>query len=87
MINDPKEREHYALKPCCHNCSNLRYKSPRWPYSIHYCTAKKKNLLCDMDHDHGCKKFNPCMTPEEVKDMAMEIKKLQNEIKNRQNAQ
>lgn len=69
MINDPKERERWTSKRCCNNCQHLRSKSPTWPFSTHWCIARKKHLICDLNYDHGCKKFVSHFTPEENKQL------------------
>ena len=76
MINDPKEREHWTTHRCCGNCLNKRNESPIWPFKIHYCVAKKKNLGCSMEYDHKCKLFLPLTTPEENKQLWLDLLKL-----------
>ena len=76
MINDPKERERWTSKRCCNNCQHLRSKSPTWPFSTHWCMARKKHLICDLNYDHGCKKFSPHFTPEENKQWWLDLLKL-----------
>jgi hypothetical protein len=76
MINDPKERERWTSKRCCNNCQHWRSKSPIWPFKIHYCEAKEKNLGCSMEYDHGCKLFLPLNTPEENKQFWLDMIKL-----------
>jgi hypothetical protein len=76
MINDPKERERWTSKRCCNNCQHLRSKSPTWPFSTNWCMARKKHLICDLNYDHGCKKFVSHFTPEENKQLWLDLLKL-----------
>jgi hypothetical protein len=82
VINDPKEREHYALKPCCNNCQHKRRYSPTWPFNCHWCVAKKKHMIHDLNYNTGCKLFKAVLTPEEHKEWFLRLNQCIKKMKN-----
>lgn len=77
-INDPKEREHYTLRRCCGNCKRrqLLKKLHKFQREDSYCPIRKKKLSSsDKENGAKCGDFIPFLTPEEVKEESLMIRR------------
>lgn len=80
-INDPKEREHYTICRCCGNCKRRQIlkKLHKFQREDSYCPLHKKKLVSSNKEDgKNCKDFIPFMTPEEVKEESLMIRRIFN---------